>query len=120
METYVDRADEILVPHQNVREQQAKDDGEDPRTQETFNRLLGRDLNQLGPSEGYAADVGENVVRDDQRNGEEEPYHALEDVVHDEVGLDNNEVQRHVSPGELGELELVVPLLQRSDEEDEA
>jgi hypothetical protein len=36
------------------------------------------------------------------------------------VGLHHNEVQCHMGPGELGKLESVVTLLQRSNEEHEA
>jgi len=36
------------------------------------------------------------------------------------VGLDDNQVESHVGPGELLELELVVALFQGDDEEDEA
>ena len=36
------------------------------------------------------------------------------------MGLDNNQVESHVGPGELLELELVVALFQRDDEEDKA
>lgn len=74
----------------------------------------------MGPAEGDAADVGKDVVGDDQGDRKEEPDHALEYVVHDKMGLDNDEVQGHVGPCELSELELVVSLLQRGDEENEA
>lgn len=74
----------------------------------------------MGAPEGDTADVGEDVVGDDQRSRQEEPDHAFEDAVHDEVCLDVDEVESHVGPGELGELETVVPLLQRTDEEHEA
>jgi hypothetical protein len=36
------------------------------------------------------------------------------------VRLANDEEESHVGPGKLGELKLVVALLQREDEEDEA
>lgn len=85
----------------------------------TFNGLFGRELDELRFAESYAADVGEDVVDDDEADGEEEPDHAFEDVVHDEVGLDDDEVERHVGPGELGELEFVVAFLEGTDEEDE-
>lgn len=120
LQAYIHGADEVLVPHQNVGKEQTKDDGEDPRAKETFHRLLGRNLDQLGPAKRDAADVGKNVVRDDQRDREEEPDHSLENVVHDKVRLDHDEVQRHVRPCELGKLELVMTLLQRGNEEDES
>lgn len=66
----------------------------------------------MGTAESDAADVGEDVVGDDEGYGEEEPDHAFENVVHDEVGLDDDEVEGHVCPCELGELESVVAFLQ--------
>lgn len=67
-----------------------------------------------------AADVGKDVVGDDEGGWQEEPNHAFEDVVHDEMGLEDNQVECHVCPGELGELKAVVTLLKRADEEYEA
>lgn len=116
----VDRADEVLGAHQHVGQQAAPDDGHEPGADEALDGLLGGELNQLGAAEGDAADVGEDVVADDERGGQEEPDHALEDVVHDEVGLDDDEVEGHVGPGEVGELELEVAGLEVGDEEDEA
>lgn len=116
----VDGADEVLGAHQHVGQQAAPDDGHDPGADEALDRLLGGELDQLGAAEGDAADVGEDVVADDERGGQEEPDHALEDAVHDEVGLDDDEVEGHVSPGEVGELELEVAGLEVGDEEDEA
>lgn len=86
----------------------------------TFNGLLGADLDQLCTTESDTTDVCEDIVGDDQADWQEEPDHAFKDVVHDEVRLHDNQVESHVSPGELGELELVVTLLERTNEEDEA
>jgi len=86
----------------------------------TFDGLFRAELDELGAAKGNAADVGEYVVGDDQHDGQEEPDHSLEDVVHDEVRLYHDQVESHVCPGELRELELVVPLLQRANEEDES
>ena len=86
----------------------------------TFDGLLGADLDQLCATESDTADVREDIVGDNQADRQEEPDHALEDVVHDEVRLHDNQVESHVSPGELGELKLVVTLLERTNEEDEA
>lgn len=100
--------------------QDAPDDGEEPGAEEALPRLLGGDLDQLVAAEGDAAEVCEDVVCYDHGNGQDEPDEALEDVVDDKVGLADNEEEGHVRPGKLGELELVVALLQREDEEDEA
>lgn len=86
----------------------------------TFNSLLGADLDQLCAAESDTADVRKDIVGDDQADRQEEPDHALENVVHDEVRLHDNQVESHVSPSELSELELVVTLLERTNEEDEA
>ena len=77
----------------------------------TFHSLLRTQLDKLRPPKRNAADVGEDVVGDDEHDGQEEPDHALEDVVHDEVSLHDDEVEGHVRPGELGELEAVMVLL---------
>lgn len=86
----------------------------------TFDGLLRADLDQLGATESDTTDVCEDIVGDDKADWQEEPDHALKDVVHDEVRLHDNQVESHVSPSELGELELVVTLLERANEEDEA
>jgi hypothetical protein len=85
-----------------------------------FDGLLGTQFDQLCAADCDPDDVGEDVVGDYQADWEEEPDHALKDVVHDEVGLHHDQVQGHVCPSELRELELVVALLQRADEEDKA
>jgi len=118
--THIDRTDEILVSHENVRQSEAKDDGEDPRPEESFDGLLRADLDELRLAERDTAHVGKDVVGDDKRHRQEKPYHALEDVVHDEVGLHHDQVECHVSPCELCELELVMPLFQRYHKKDEA
>jgi hypothetical protein len=86
----------------------------------TFDGLLRADLDQLSAAECDTANVCEDVVGDDQADWQEEPDHALKDVVHDEVRLYDDEVESHVSPSELSKLELVVALLERTNEEDEA
>jgi hypothetical protein len=116
----VDRADEVLVLRQEVGDGDTPDNGEKPCAQETLPRLLRRDLNQRCSSKGNTAEVCEDVVGDDHGNGQNEPDEALKDVVDDEVCLSDDEEEGHVGPSELGELELVVALLQGEDEEDEA
>ena len=86
----------------------------------TFDGLLRTNLNKLRAAESDTTDVCEYVVGDDKTDWQEEPDHALEDVVHDEVRLHNDQVKSHVGPGELSELELVVALLERANEEHEA
>ena len=115
----VNGADEVLVAHQDVGHEEAEDDGADPGADEALDGFLGGELDELGAAEGDAADVGEDVVGDDEADGEEEPDHAFEDVVHDEVGLNHDQVEGHVCPAELGELEAIVAFLQGANEEDE-
>lgn len=118
--TYVDWTDEVFVAHQEVRHGEAEDDGQDPGSDKAFDGLFGGELDQLSAAEGDAADVGEDVVCDNEGGGKEEPDHALEDVVHDEVCLHHNQIQCHMRPSKLGELKAVVALLERGDEEHEA
>lgn len=108
----VDRADEELVLHEEVGHDEAEDDGADPSTYETFDCLLGRDLDQLGSAERDSADVSEDIVGDNKRSGQEHPDHAFEHVVHGEVSLYYDKVQRHMGPGELSELKLVLSFLE--------
>lgn len=116
----VDRADEVLGSHHDAGKDHGENDSHDPGTDKTLDSLLGRELDELGTSKENTANVSEDIVGDDQSSGQEEPDHALEDVVHDEMSLNHNEVQSHVCPGKVGELELVVTSLKRSDKEDES
>lgn len=118
--THIDRADEVLGSHHEVAEQHAENDSHDPSANKAFHGLLGRKLDELGATKGNTADVCPDIVGDDESGGEEEPDHAFKDVVHDEVGLDDDQVEGHVRPRKVGELELVVAGLERGDEEDEA
>ena len=114
---YIHGADEVFVSHQDIRHGKSKDDRTDPRSHKTLNSLLRRQLDELGTAKGNATDVGEDIVGDDQGCWEEEPDHTLENVVHDEMGLYDNEVEGHVRPGELGELEAVVTFFKGCDKE---
>jgi hypothetical protein len=116
--SYLDGADEILVSHQKIRHDHSKENGTNPGPNETLNRLFRRNLDELSAAKSDAADVGENVVCDNQGYGKEEPDHALKNVVHDKVGLHDHEVEGHVGPSKLGKLELVVALFERGDEKD--
>lgn len=119
-QTYIDRADKVRVAAEQISHSEAEDDCKDPSAEETLDSLFGADLDELGAAKSDAADVGKDVVCNDQRGGQEEPDHALENVVHDKVGLDDNQVQGHVGPCKLGKLKLVVALLERHDKEDKA
>lgn len=116
----VDGTDEVLVTDQQVGHEITKGNGAGPCAEESLNSLLRGELNKLCPSKANTANIGEDIIGDDQRSGKEEPDHALENVVHDKVSLNNNQIQSHMGPSKLGELESVVALLQRSDKEDES
>ena len=114
-----DWAYKVFVPHKDVRHEEAKGDGADPGAHETFDCLLRRDLDELRAAEGNTTDVSENVIGDDQRAGQKHPDHALKDIIHHEMSLNHDEVQRHMGPSKLSKLKLVVTFLQRADKEDE-
>lgn len=116
----VDGTDEVLVTHEEAGHEVTEANSADPCANETLDGLLRRELDQLRASKCNSADVGKDIVRNDQRGGEEEPDHALENVVHHEVSLNHNQVQGHMGPSKLSELESVVTLLQGSNEEHEA
>lgn len=65
-DTYVDGADEVFVAHQDVGHAEAEDDRQDPGSHEAFDGLFRRELDQLRAAEGDAANVGEDVVGDDE------------------------------------------------------
>ena len=117
-DAHINRTNKELPACQPVTEGKAKDDGEDPSAQKAFHSLLGRQFDELGSTKSDAAYVCKDVIANDQRRGQQEPNHAFKDVVHDEVGLDNDEVQSNVGPGKLSELEAVVAFLKRADKED--
>lgn len=135
----VNRANEVLRSHEDVGEEEAQENGTDPCANKscelvsmyakiktskpllhTFDSFLGAELDQLCPAKSNSANVCKDIIDDDQADGQEEPDHAFEDVVHDEMCLDHNQVEGHMSPGILCELEFVVAFLQRANEEYEA
>lgn len=118
--TYIHWANKILVPHQNICHANAENDRENPGAYETFNGLLWRKLDELRFPESDATDVCENIVCNDERCWKEKPDHPLENVIHEKMGLNNNQIEGHVSPCELRKLEAVVTLLQRCHEKHEA
>lgn len=58
----VDGADEVLVVGEVLGQEHAEDGGADPGADEAFDRLLGRDLDELGAAEGDTAHVGHDIV----------------------------------------------------------
>lgn len=88
----VDRTDEVRVTDQQVGHEITKGNSAGPCAEESLNSLLWGELNKLCPSKANTANVGEDIIGDDQRSGKEEPDHALENVVHDKVSLNNNQI----------------------------
>lgn len=88
--TYIDWADEVLVAHEYIRHSEAKEYCQDPGSDKPLDCLLWGKLDQLRAAECDAANVSEDIVRNDQRSRQEEPDHALKDVVHNEMRLDND------------------------------
>jgi len=116
----VDRTDEVFVAHQDVGEAKTKDERADPSSHKAFDRLFRRQFDELCAAKGDATEVGKDVVGDDQGGRKEEPDHPLKHVVHHEMCLHHDQIQGHMRPRELGKLESVVPLFERTHEEDEA
>ena len=117
---YIDGTDKVRVPHEDVGHPYAKKNCKHPCANEAFDGLLGRQLDELCPTKGYPTDVGKDVVCDHESSWEEEPYHSLENVVHDKVGLNDDQVESHVGPGELSKLKSIGSFPKRSNEENEA
>jgi hypothetical protein len=91
-EPYINRADEILVPHQNIGHSNPKDDSQDPSPNKTFNSLLGGEFDELCAPECDSAYIGKDIVAYHQGGRQEEPDHSFKDVVHDEMRLDHDQV----------------------------
>lgn len=100
-----------------MREDDTNQDSEDPSTQKSLDRLFRRESDKGSTTESNSADIGKYVVRYDQRGRKEEPDQSFEYVVHDEVSLDVDEVESHVRPRKLGELEFEMALLQGHNKE---
>ena len=115
----IDGANEIFVAHEDIGHEIAETNGANPGAQESFDCLFGGQFNQLCTAKGNSANVGKYIVRDHQGGRQEEPDHTFQDVVHNKVRLDDDQIERHMGPCELSELEAVVALLQRPDEENE-
>lgn len=90
--TYIHRANEVFITHEYVGHSNAKEDGEDPGSYEALDRLLGRQLDELGSAKRNTTDIRKYIVADDQGHRQKEPDHALEYVIHYEMSLDHDEI----------------------------
>jgi hypothetical protein len=109
--TYINRADKVFGSNHDVDKNHAKENSGNPSTNKPLHGLLGRQFNELSAAKCDAADVGKNIIGNDEGGRQKEPNHALENIVHDKVSLHNDEVQRHVCPCKVGKLEFVVSSL---------
>lgn len=116
----LDRANEELILHQQIREQHAKDYGANAAANESFPRLLRAQLDQWRASEEESEHISHHVVTHDQRNRDDGPDQTLKYILYDQVALGHDNQQRHMSPGEQTELFHVVLLHQRQHEPHEA
>lgn len=114
------RADKVAELAEEVGEDEAKDHGGEAAAHEALPGLLGAELDQRRLAEEEAKHVGHDVVADNHGDGHDEPDHALEDVLDDEVALRDDNQQGDVRPGEERELAHVVLAGEREHEPDEA
>jgi hypothetical protein len=117
--TYVYGANKIFVSHEHTGHSAAKNDCKNPGSEKSFHGLLRGQFDELSSSNCNPNEVGEDIIANNKRYGQEEPDHSLKHIVHDEMGLHHDQVQGHVRPGELRELESVVTSLEGGDEEHE-
>lgn len=90
--SYVNRTREIIISHEDVCHTNPENDRQDPSSYEAFHGLLWGELDQLSFTKSNTADVCEDIIADDQGSWKEEPDHALEDIVHDEMSLNDNQI----------------------------
>lgn len=131
---------DIAVGVPGVTHEVGKDHRDKKGADETLDRLLRAELDELVTTEQHAAHVGCDVVDDDERDRDPEPDHALakkkasgrrsgergapetylEDVVHDKVARDDDEEEGHVDPAKQAELATQAVAVQGRDEADKA
>ena len=111
LSSYIDWTYKVFVPHQNVSHADSKDDGENPSSNKSFHGLLWREFYELCTAKCDATNISKDIVANDQGDRQEEPNHSFKDIIHDKVGLYHNQVEGHVSPSKLSELETVVASL---------
>lgn len=80
-------------------EQNSKDDSGECSSDESFPRLLRRQLDQRRLSPEESEHVGHDIAADDHGDGSQEPNEALEDVLDDEEGLTDDEKEGQMGPG---------------------
>lgn len=115
-----DGADEVRELTQEVGEDEPEQNCREATADEALPRLLRTEFDQGRLAEEEAKHVGHHVVADDHGDGHNEPDHALEDVLDDQVALRHHNQQGDVSPSEQRELPHVVLARQRQHEPHES
>jgi hypothetical protein len=115
-EGYLDRTDHIFILGEEPSDPAPNDNRTNPSSNESLDRLLGRKTNKGRPSPNHAANIGKDIVCDDETNRKKEPNESLENGVDNKVGLENDKEEGHVRPAELGELICIRPRCQRHHE----
>ena len=118
--TYIYGANEVFITHKDICQAVTEQNGGDPRANKSLNRLFRGKFDEQRAPKSYAADIGKDIIGYHERGGKDEPDHALENVVHYEMSLDDDQIQSHVRPGELGKLEAIMAFRERANKEDEA
>ena len=90
--TYVNRTDEVFGSHKQIRVDDPEENREGPCADEPLDRLLWADLDKLRPAKRNPADIGPDIICDDECARKDQPDHALEDVVHDKVRLNDDQI----------------------------
>jgi len=103
--------EKVLVLEENLREQDSEDERRDESADEAFPSLLWRELDEGSFAEEKSKDVSHNIVENNDRDGEEKPNEALEDVLDDQLRLGDDDKQRNVRPTKHDELLQIVPFL---------
>lgn len=79
------RADHVVKAHEVRAPEYTEQEGTPESTHKPFDSFLRRELDQRCTPDGHAPYICKNIIANDQRGGNPEPYHTLEDIVNDEV-----------------------------------
>ena len=98
------RTDHIIKPCKIRSPEDTKNHGAEEGANESLKCLLWGEFDERGATDGYAPDIGKDIVTDNKGRGNPEPYEAFENIVHNEVtGMRNlsarlrNKVRYHTS-----------------------
>lgn len=79
------RTDHIVEAHEVGAPQDTKKNSAPKGTNETFNCLFWRQLDEWRPPKSHAPDVRKDVIADDKGCGNPKPNESFKNVVHDEM-----------------------------------